>query len=104
MALTWRPVDADRVGKLADAAFKGRMRHRSPVSLERLPGGSFWVNMGSFEGDPETEAGRALTALNAEIKRRAGELRRAPRVVFDLRGNNGGSSSWINQAAGARAR
>lgn len=101
VALTWRPVDTERVGKLADAAFKGRMRHRSPVSLERLADGSFWVNMGSFESDPQAEAGRALTALNAEIGRRAGELRRAPRVVFDLRGNNGGSSSWINQAAGA---
>lgn len=101
VALRWRPIDADRAGELIDVASKAQMRHRTSVGLERLPDGSFWVNMGSFEGDPRTEQGRALTALNAEISARADEIRRAPRVVFDLRGNNGGSSSWINQAAGA---
>lgn len=101
VALTWRTVDAERAWKLGEAAFNATIWHRTTIGLERLPDGGFWVNMGSFESDPATEPGRALTALNAEIAARAGEMRRAPRIVFDLRGNNGGSSSWINQAAGA---
>jgi hypothetical protein len=96
--LKWRPVDQGRREAAIDAAWT---RYRAPIALERVADGSFWIGMGSFDGDPGSEAGGALTALNAEIAARAGEIRRAPRVVFDLRGNSGGSSSWADRALDA---
>lgn len=36
VALRWRPIGADRMWKLGEAEHKARVRHRSPVSLERL--------------------------------------------------------------------
>lgn len=101
VTLTWRAADMGRLGPRIEAAFAPYKRHRAPIGMERLPDGSFWIGMGSFSGEPDSDAGRALATLNKEIAARAGELRRAPRVTFDLRGNNGGSSSWINGAAAA---
>lgn len=94
--LRWCPLDAKR--RAAMLATLG-LRHHSPVSLEQLPDQSFWINMGSFESDPSTPDGANLTRLNAAIADQAAALRVAPRVVFDLRGNNGGSSAWVSRAA-----
>lgn len=97
--LRWRSIDEAARRRLFENAV-GK-RHRSPVAMERLDDGSFWISMGSFDGDPASATGRQLTALNTHIANEAPALRTAPRVVFDLRGNNGGSSAWLKQAVRA---
>ncbi len=97
--LDWRPIGAgERNQQLAAAT---GVRHTSPVSLERLADGTVWINLGSFDPDAASPRGKELAALAAQIAREAGSIRSAPRIVFDLRGNNGGSSSWISAIAAA---
>lgn len=96
--LTWRTIDTAKREAMVDAAWR---RHQAPIALEELTDGSYWIGMGSFDGDPASADGKTLTALNQSIAAQAAKLRRAPRVVFDLRGNNGGSSIWSRQAAEA---
>lgn len=94
--LVWRDLPAD-VRDEGMAAARAP-RHTAPIALRDWDRG-FWVELGGFNGDPESADGQRLTPLKAEIAARADEIRSAPAVVFDLRGNNGGSSSWINAMA-----
>ena len=91
-ALSWRDLpDATR-----DAAFAAARspRHVTDIRLRPWAGGQ-WISLGGFDGDPAGADGVRLIALQAEVDARADEIRAAPAVVFDLRGNGGGSSSWI---------
>ena len=94
--LRWRPIDA---AKRKELLARSRERFHAPVALERQADGSAWIGLGSFDSDAASPDGRALDALVGRIDVDAGQLRMAPRVVFDLRGNNGGSSAWINRVA-----
>src|SRR5690606_11381898 len=69
-------------------------RYTAPIELRAWDRG-FWIGLGGFNGDPDSVDGQRLTPLKAGIAARAAELQAAPAVVFDLRGNGGGSSSWI---------
>lgn len=99
VALNWRPLEAARRTELLAAAVGKRFT--TGIGVERLADGTVWINLGSFDGDPESASGRSLNAVAAEVARWAPEIRQAPRIVFDLRGNNGGSSSWSNMIAGS---
>lgn len=90
--LSWRDLpDATR-----DAGFAAARspRFQTPIDLRPWSGGQ-WIALGGFDGDPASADGLRLTALGAEIEARAEAIRAAPAVVFDLRGNGGGSSRWI---------
>jgi hypothetical protein len=95
--LAWR----DLPNSVRDEGFAaGRsVRHTPPIGLRPFGEAGQWIGLASFEGDPASPAGRQLTALQAEVTAKAAAIRAAPRVVFDLRGNNGGSSRWINALA-----
>lgn len=95
--LAWQPIEAARRTALMAAAVG--TRHTSPVSLERLDDGTVWINLGSFDSDAQSPRGRELAALSAQVEHEAASIRSARRVVFDLRGNNGGSSNWIAMMA-----
>lgn len=90
--LTWRDLpDATR-----DAGFAAARSPRFETPIERRAwSGGQWIGLGGFDGDPTSEDGVRLTALQAEVESQAEAIRLAPAVVFDLRGNGGGSSSWI---------
>lgn len=72
---------------------------RSAIGMRRLNDGGYWVTLPTFNGNPESDAGRALGALISQIAGEADALRLAPAIVFDLRGNGGGSSGWSAQIA-----
>lgn len=94
--LSWAPLtDED-----ADVAFAAASspRHTTGVGLRPMAGG-YWVEMGSFHPDASTEEGARLTALHQQIVDNADAIRAADIVVFDLRGNNGGSSTWSSEIA-----
>lgn len=97
VTLGWRPLETARRTELLAAA-TGK-RFTTGIGLERLRDGTIWINAGSFDGNAESEKGRALTALTREVARWAPEIRTAPRIVFDLRGNGGGSSTWTGSMA-----
>ncbi|HEU4523141.1 MAG TPA: hypothetical protein VFT12_14125 [Thermoanaerobaculia bacterium] len=69
------------------------------LSLERLGNGVLWVNVPTFSVN-ETEQVAKMRSLIEEF---GTEMRRGGwrLVVFDLRGNDGGSSSWGHQFARA---
>lgn len=95
--LSWRPLpDATRDKGFAAARAP---RYATGIELRSWAGPGHWISLGDFDGDPNSEAGRRLTALQAEIEAKAETLRAAPAIVFDLRGNNGGSSAWLHGMA-----
>lgn len=94
--LTWRELP-DAVRDEGFAAARSP-RFTAPIELRAWSGGQ-WIGLGGFNGDPASRDGLALTALQAAVEARADEIRQAPAVVFDLRGNGGGSSAWINALA-----
>ena len=61
--------------------------------------GGFWVTLPSFDGNPESSRGRALEVVLGQIRDQAGAMDKAPVIVFDLRGNGGGSSQWSKRIA-----
>ncbi len=68
------------------APFLRRVTH--PISVRALASGGQWVSLGSFGNETKLEALAKSLEANPAI------LRSAPFVVFDLRGNNGGNSTW----------
>lgn len=74
---------------------------RREIGLRQGAGGAYWISLPTFNGNPETDDGRALRALVSEIGQNQDALRLAPAIVFDLRGNGGGSSSWSDEIAAA---
>ncbi len=72
---------------------------RPQTGMRQLENGIYWITLPTFNGNPESDAGRALEALVGEIGSSADRLRAAPAIVFDLRGNGGGSSDWSSRIA-----
>jgi hypothetical protein len=95
--LRWRDLpDAVRDEGLATGR---NMPFTSPIGLRPFGGHGVWIGLGSFEseaGNPET---LAMTALQARVDAEAEALRDADILVFDLRGNRGGSSAYVTAMA-----
>ena len=97
-ALSWRSLsDAEVMSRLAGA----NRSYRAPVERRTLADGTVWISAGGFNGDPASEQGKALRALVDALNADQAGLRSAPRVVLDLRGNGGGSSTWGDELAAA---
>ncbi|MDB5704200.1 MAG: hypothetical protein JWN66_1316 [Sphingomonas bacterium] len=96
VTLDWQPIAAaDLSPRLAVAS---QVVH-PPVGPRTLADGTRWFNLGDFNGDPSSEAGRTLPGLIAAMKTDRAALIAAPAIILDLRGNNGGSSDWSRQIA-----
>jgi hypothetical protein len=96
VALAWQPI------AVRDAF--GRMAAMMPsigrtFEARRLDDGTRWFAIPSFNGDPQSDAGKALPALLEDMRKNRAALAAAPRIVLDLRGNGGGSSDWPRQIA-----
>ncbi len=89
--LNWRPIASADLGTRRTALAQ---RATPPFGMKTLDDGALWLSMPSFNGDPSSDAYKALTALLAEAGEKQAALRAAPYVVLDLRGNGGGSSHW----------
>ena len=93
--LDWRPAGPDfysRYDVFPDPK-------RGAIGMRRLDDGRYWITLPTFNGNPESEDGRSLAALITQIAAQADALRSAPAIVFDLRGNGGGSSLWSDRIA-----
>ena len=90
-ALPLRALD-DGIGKeRLDAVRKSYQAKARPVGLYRLAADKQWVGMPDFNGG---SSGDAYTALYPKLT----ALKNTGWIVFDLRGNGGGDSSWGNRA------
>ncbi|MDQ8028589.1 MAG: S41 family peptidase [Brevundimonas sp.] len=96
--LNWRGIEADDLAARRRAT---SARGDYQFGLATLEDGGMWFSAPSFNGNPGTAAHTALTPLMDEMKTRQAELRAAPYVVLDLRGNGGGSSHWSELIAQA---
>lgn len=97
VVLDWRDLAAgpDAYARLAATA----PRAHPPIAARTLADGTRWFTLSSFDNDPGGPAVKALSSLIAGMARDRAALVAAPRIVLDLRGNNGGSSDWSRQVA-----
>lgn len=94
--LAWRDLSLETQAE-AFAAARSPL-FTAPIEMRDWAGGT-WISLGGFDGDPNGPDGKRLVPLLAEVAEKASDIRVAPRVVFDLRGNGGGSSGWITELA-----
>ncbi len=94
--LDWRDLSGDEAGQRLTEAQRS---FRAPIERRALAGGGAWISAGSFDGNPASDAGKALRAVVEGMKADQAALRAAPVVVLDLRGNGGGSSAWSREMA-----
>jgi hypothetical protein len=96
VTLAWRPIaDGDLAKRLADT----NQRTHEPIGARVLADGTRWFTMSGFDGNPAGDDAKRLTPMIAAMRADREALRQAPRIVLDLRGNNGGSSDWSFQVA-----
>lgn len=98
VTLAWRPIDSDSVEKRLQATYR---RAHEPIGLRTWPDGTVWITLSDFDGKPGGPAAKALEPLIARLRAERDAFVAAPRIVLDLRGNNGGSSDWSRQIAEA---
>lgn len=93
-ALPLQPVDGDAgTQHLAQVQKQTGVKAR-PVGIEKLAAGMHWVGMPDFNG---ATSGAAYEKLYPQLA----ALRMDGWIVFDLRGNGGGDSSWGSRALAA---
>lgn len=95
-ALEWRPIGSAELGA---RRVRAQQRAVPDFGLTRLDDGGVWISTPSFDGDPEGDAYRPLTALIERMQTEQADLRAAPYLVLDVRGNGGGSSHWSRHMA-----
>ncbi len=89
--LPLRAVDDGIGAQRIDAVRKSYQAKARPVGLYRLAADKQWVGMPDFNGGI---SGDAYTKLYPQLA----ALKKNGWIVFDLRGNGGGDSSWGNRA------
>jgi hypothetical protein len=93
IVLKWRRVGRSEVGKTLTAAFGSR--GVDPV-LKQVSG-MWFIGIPTFNYSEEANT-RTIRAFLASLEAKSSNLRRAT-VVFDVRGNQGGDSSWGQEIA-----
>jgi hypothetical protein len=95
VALGWRAPEGDLYQRYQLFPRPGRRT----VQWRSLSDGTEWFDIPSFDGNPDGEAGKSLRALLDYLDSKGDDVRSAPAVVLDLRGNGGGSSDWSSRIA-----
>ena len=85
-ALDWRSISyRDLVSFIPEYSRRGM---RSAIDAEFANDGHAWIRLANVSNEA------ALKALEADLIANQARLRAAPYIVFDLRGNAGGNSTW----------
>ena len=96
LALRWRPPQEN----LYERYVVGKPT-RAEIGWSILNNGTQWFRMPSFDGNPNSSIGQRLGELISYMQAHSADIRAAPAIVFDLRGNGGGSSDWATRIAHA---
>jgi hypothetical protein len=95
VALNWRAPESDLY-----KSYELFPKHGKATSDWRpLANGTMWFSIPSFDGNPDGDAGKSLRSLVDYLQANGDAVRSASAIVFDLRGNGGGSSDWSYQIA-----
>lgn len=89
--LAWRPIDQDELARRRAATWH---RAAEPIGMRTLPDGTVWIALSDFDGNLDHPAAKALEPLIKKVQAQRQAILAAPRVVLDLRGNDGGDSRW----------
>ena len=95
--LQWQPTTPDEERAVQDRLVAMPDR---PLRTSTLEDGTIWVDVPTFQVNEESEVAAMrgmIDSLNAEMKRNPGWKL----LVFDLRGNRGGSEQWGDEIAAA---
>ncbi len=96
VTLAWQPLPAEAFARrIADT----NQRTREPIGAKTLSDGTRWFTLSGFDGNPAGDDAKALVPMIAAMRADRAAIAKAPRIVLDLRGNNGGSSDWSFQIA-----
>ena len=85
--LEWQTISTVAMQPLL-APYLRRGASRRPITLSFAPDHHAWIQLGNFHDET------ALKAAESELLAKQDLLRSASYVVFDLRGNGGGNSTW----------
>jgi hypothetical protein len=85
--LEWQTISTVAMQPLL-APYLRRGASRRPVTFSFAPDHHAWIQLGNFHDET------ALKAAESELLAKQDLLRSASYVVFDLRGNGGGNSTW----------
>ena len=92
VTLEWQTISSVTMQPLL-APYLRRGSTSRPIDVSFARDGHAWVRLGNFLDET------SLKALEAELTAKQASLRAAPYVVFDLRGNGGGNSTWGGRIA-----
>ena len=98
MALEWREISDKQLSEYRNTA-SGLIDQK--ISTQKLADGTLWYALPTFYGDADKVTEAALASVVSEMTRDRLALAAAPRIVFDLRGNRGGSGIWAQRFAEA---
>ncbi|WP_203290952.1 S41 family peptidase [Maricaulis parjimensis] len=96
ISLEWTPIDGDAWYDMARPLRRG---DTAEFGIRPFGENGFWIGAPTF--GPRGDDLERMQSMIAELAERAPELRQADRLVFDVRGNNGGSSDWGDQMVAA---
>jgi hypothetical protein len=97
LALQWQPTTPDEERAVQERLVAMPDR---PLRTSRLEDGTIWVDIPTFQVNEESDVAAMrgmIDSLGAEMKRNPGWKL----LVFDLRGNHGGSEQWGDEIAAA---
>ncbi len=85
--LEWQTISTMTLQPML-APYLRRGAARRPITFSFAPDSHAWIQLGNFQDET------ALKAAESELLAKQDLLRSASYVVFDLRGNGGGNSTW----------
>ena len=97
-ALHWLPLSSNQ--EWWDRYILTTDGPEEPLKIEVFGEGRYWISLSTFSPQGENEL-KQMEALISQIEAQKDPLRNAEAIVFDLRGNSGGSSTWILRMANA---
>ncbi len=98
ITLHWRALEDPEWSQRMDATAPSASL---PTGARTLSDGTRWFALPSFNSDPGGAVAKALRLMIAGMRQDRVALLASPRIVFDLRGNGGGSSQWSADMARA---
>jgi len=96
VTLAWRPITRNELRERVRASGRSTA---DPIAARTLADDTRWFTLSDFDGAPDSAAAKALTPMIAAMRSDRAAIAAAPRIIFDLRGNGGGSSDWPAQIA-----
>lgn len=95
--LDWREISGE---ELRSQFTQAQQRFVPELGIRNFGDDAIWIGLPSFDGAHESTAD-GLRSMISELESNADAYRRANVIVFDVRGNRGGSSSYGHSIASA---